>query len=121
PRGLPSHLGRSRPGRSGIDTPSCDNPAGHRCARDLTPACEEAAQDAGEDVAVAVGRNWHRHARRSATAMSRSRAARPISKAVLHDYVGRAYPLMRLLAADEAGRWMGLVKPSRRRCYLLRL
>jgi hypothetical protein len=41
--------------------------------------------------------------------------------AVLHDYAGRAYPLMRpsleverLLAADEAGRWMGLVKPSRR-------
>ena len=43
------------------------------------------------------------------------------SKAVLHDYAGRAYPLMRLLAADEAGRWMGLVKPSRRRCCLLRL
>jgi hypothetical protein len=54
-------------------------------------------------------------------AMSRSRAARPPSKAVLHDYAGRAYPLMRLLAADEAGRWMGLVKPSRRRCCLLRL
>jgi len=40
---------------------------------------------------------------------------------VLHDYAGRAYPLMRLLAADEAWRWMGLVKPSRRRRCLLRL
>ena len=76
---FPLTWGAARPGRSGIDAPSCDNPAGHRCARDLTPACEEAAQDAGEDVAVAVGRNWHRHARRSATAMSRSRAARPPS------------------------------------------
>src|SRR4029079_3633979 len=109
------------PGRSRIDAPSCDNPAGRRCARDLTPACEEAAQDAGEDVAVAVGRHWHRHARRPATAMSRSRAARPPSKAVPHDYAGWAYPLMRLLAADEAGRGMRRVKPPRRRCCVLRL
>jgi hypothetical protein len=34
---------------------------------------------------------------------------------------GTGISVMRLLAADEAGRWMGLVKPSRRRCCLLRL